>query len=195
MPFSLPPTGSLLGLGLFALWAVGEGAIHLWRLYQPEQPTKRRAALGWLQSAYAASLTYGLVDGALLRWTPTPRDAHWLAYAGAATVVLGLAVRFAARIALGRNFSAFVQTCDTHRLVTTGPYRWVRHPAYTGFLLMLAGFPACFGSWGGWAIGLGIGLPAIAWRIRAEEAALRDWFGAAYSDYTETTWRLVPFVW
>ncbi len=81
-----------------------------------------------------------------------------------------------------------------HRLVTTGPYRLLRHPSYAGALLAAVGFGVALTHWtsllavlAGWAIG-------IAYRIRVEEAALRGAFGAAYDEYSARTRRLIPLL-
>lgn len=187
------PAHAILAVVLFIVWAVAEGSIHLVGLFQQEHPERRRAALGWLQTAFAGTVLVGWADAFLLGLTtsvPAP-----IAYAGSALTALGIVIRIVARVQIGTNFSAFVQTTNTHRLVTTGLYAWVRHPAYSGFFLFLIGFALAFGSWMALAIAIGLGLPALAYRIAAEEAALSDWFGEAYCDYQQRTWCLFPFLW
>lgn len=187
------PTPALVGLGLFVLWAVAEGAIHALGWFQPESPQRRLAGLYWLQAAFIGSAAIGWLDA--VAWRLTDFHSAAIHAAGALLYVAGLALRLVARATLGRNFSGFVQTCDGHRLVTRGVYRWVRHPAYTGFAGMLIGLPLCLGSWFSLAMAVGVGVPALVFRIRQEEAALAAWFGEAYRDYQRRTWRLVPFIW
>lgn len=190
------PNHTVLALTLFVAWALSEGAIHVRGLFQPEDVlVRRRAGLTWLQSAYAGSLVFGLADSAWLRWTPFAEGLRPLCYVGAVLVVAGLALRLMARVTLARNFSAFVQTYQDHQLITRGVYARVRHPAYTGFVGLLIGFPLCFGSLGALAIALGIGLPALVYRIRLEEAALVEWFGEDYVAYQRRTAKLLPGVW
>lgn len=186
---------TLLALALFAAWAVSEGAIHVRGLFQPEDVPRRRAGLTWLQGAYAGSLIYGLADSAWLQWSTFEEAARPLCWVGAVVVVAGLALRLLARLTLSRNFSAFVQTYQGHQLVTRGVYTRLRHPAYTGFVGLLIGFPLAFGSLGALVIALGIGVPALVYRIRLEEAALVEWFGEDYLAYQRRTDRLIPYVW
>lgn len=109
-------------------------------------------------------------------------------------MLLGLVVRAAAIWALGRFFTARVMLHQDQRLVTAGPYRWVRHPSYTGGVLFFLGL--ALASLDGLAlmvVGLALG-GAFAYRIAVEERALRQRFGAAYDAYARKTWRLFPFV-
>jgi protein-S-isoprenylcysteine O-methyltransferase len=81
-----------------------------------------------------------------------------------------------------------------HRLVTTGPYRHLRHPSYTGALVAALGFGLALGHWTS-ALVLVLGWSAgIAYRIRVEETALRDTFGASYDEYASRTRRLIPLL-
>jgi len=104
----------------------------------------------------------------------------------------GLALRAWSIHHLGGLFRAIVVIQPDHRLVTTGPYRYLRHPSYTGALVAALGFGIALGHWpsavilvGGWGVG-------IAYRIRVEETVLRGVFGAAYEEYCARTRRLVP---
>ena len=80
-------------------------------------------------------------------------------------------------------------------VVSRGPYRRVRHPSYTGLLLILAGFGLACGDWRSVAICLVLPLPALLWRIRVEEAELVRVLGEPYRAYAARTDRLVPGVW
>lgn len=73
-----------------------------------------------------------------------------------------------------------------------GPYRWLRHPAYTGMLLMYAGINMALGTWLGTLIGVGVFLTATLYRIQVEEKALVEAFGEQYRAYMRHTWRLLP---
>lgn len=114
--------------------------------------------------------------------------------AGLALMWTGLGLRAWAIHQLRGLFRAIVVIQPDHRLVTTGPYRLLRHPSYTGALLAAVGFGVALGHWtsllallGGWTVG-------IAYRIRVEEAALRGAFGAAYDEYAARTRRLIPLL-
>jgi protein-S-isoprenylcysteine O-methyltransferase Ste14 len=112
---------------------------------------------------------------------------------GLAILAVGVALRFYAVIVLGRFFTLVVMTRRDQHVVDTGPYRWIRHPSYTGFLLALA---AVMLSYANWLALIGV-LPALAgflYRIRVEERVLSDELGEPYRSYMRRTKRLVPFV-
>jgi protein-S-isoprenylcysteine O-methyltransferase len=115
-----------------------------------------------------------------------------LGWLGCAGLVLGLAVRLAAVAALRRQFTTLVVIGAQHRLVDSGPYRRVRHPAYLGLLVSMLGFGLCSGNWVSLAVAIGLPLAAILYRIRTEEQALLRHFGPAYAEYASRTKRLVP---
>lgn len=189
------PLPAWAGLGLLIAWVLGEGAIHLLGWFQPPSRQGHRAGLTWLQMAFAGSLAVGWFDAAWLRWSTAPAGWQAVGWAGVGAVAGGLLVRLAARATLAKNFSAFVQTTDGHRLVTHGLYRRVRHPAYAGFVGFLVGFPLAFQSLTALCLALGLGAPALAHRIRVEERALEGWFGDDWRRYAARTARLAPGVW
>lgn len=119
------------------------------------------------------------VDGDVGRWT------------GVAMLLIGGVLRIWPMFVLGRRFSGLVAIQPGHELVTTGPYRHVRHPSFLGMMLGLVGWALVFRS----AVGLAaaaLGMPLLVERIDAEESLLAAQFGAAYADYRRRTWRLVP---
>jgi protein-S-isoprenylcysteine O-methyltransferase Ste14 len=89
----------------------------------------------------------------------------------------------------------FVTLPAGQRLVCRGPYRMLRHPAYTGIFLIFAGFGLAFGSWVSAAVALLIVFAGILPRIRVEEHALAQAFDADYTDYANSTARILPHVW
>jgi protein-S-isoprenylcysteine O-methyltransferase Ste14 len=85
---------------------------------------------------------------------------------------LGLATRVWAIAALGGAFRATVEVDPGQAVVSTGPYRWIRHPSYLGLLLIVAGFGLAVGNWLSLAACLVLPLPALVRRIHVEEAEL-----------------------
>src|SRR5713101_883885 len=120
-------------------------------------------------------------------------ESDVLRYLGLAGVTVGIGIRVAGMIQLGNLFSGFVAVQKEHHLVTSGCYRWIRHPIYTGSLLALAGLFLVFRSW---LIVLGLPLYLIGtlWRMTDEERLLADAFGQEYEQYRARTWRLLPFI-
>jgi protein-S-isoprenylcysteine O-methyltransferase Ste14 len=107
----------------------------------------------------------------------------------------GVALRQWAVWSLGRFFTVVVRVADGQSVVDRGPYRWVRHPSYTGLLLTLVGLGVALGSWLS-VLALAI-LPSIGLviRIRVEERALLAALGEPYREYAGRRRRLVPGIW
>ncbi len=113
-------------------------------------------------------------------------------YVGLIIIVLGFVIRNWAIVKLGQFYSHTVTIKMGHRLVTDGPYRWLRHPAYTGLLLVFAGINLALGTWLGALVGLGLVFIAAVYRIHIEENTLLEFFGNEYREYMKHTWRMVP---
>lgn len=95
---------------------------------------------------------------------------------------------------LGRNWSISLEIRNEHRLVTTGIYRFVRHPMYSSFFLLAVAQLMLLPNWFAGATGLiGVGM-LYAFRIRQEERMMTERFGAEYRDYVAHTARLIPWL-
>ena len=87
-----------------------------------------------------------------------------------------------------------IQTERAHRVVSTGPYAYVRHPMYTGFALFLLGTSLLLGSWYGLALAA-VPIAVLAWRTVHEERLLSERL-AGYADYAaRVRYRLIPLIW
>jgi protein-S-isoprenylcysteine O-methyltransferase Ste14 len=111
---------------------------------------------------------------------------------GLVVMWLGLGIRVWAVLALGGAFRTTVEVDPGQPVITRGPYRRVRHPSYTGLLLLLGGFGLALGNWLSLAICLLVPPPAFLRRIRVEEAELERVLGEPYRAYRERTARLLP---
>ncbi|MEQ1747449.1 MAG: isoprenylcysteine carboxylmethyltransferase family protein [Saprospiraceae bacterium] len=119
----------------------------------------------------------------------------WWEAAGMMLMATGLALRIWAIRTLGQAFSSTVQILQEHRLVTTGPYRIVRHPSYIGAYLVFLGGAVFLQAWVGLivsAVCMGV---AYGIRIPAEERALEANFGDEWRAYRKRTWGMVPGLW
>ena len=145
------------------------------------------------------SLVVSLVLAALaaqhLTALALPGDGwDWLVV-GAGVAWLGIGFRAWAIITLGRFFRRDVTVAADQYVVTTGPYRFVRHPAYAGNLLVAAGVGLMLGNAASVAILVAGTLIGHLPRIRVEEAALEAELGAPYREFAAGRRRLVPGVW
>lgn len=109
-------------------------------------------------------------------------------------MLLGVALRWYSAAMLGKYFTFDVSIQSDQILIEAGPYRYIRHPSYSGALLTLFGFSLALGNWAGLVAALScLGL-AYAYRIPVEESALALALGETYRQYMKRTWRLVPFL-
>jgi protein-S-isoprenylcysteine O-methyltransferase len=130
-----------------------------------------------------------LLPQAAISWKRTS-----LFFIGICLMLLGIALRWYSVAVLGRYFTFDVAIQSGQVLVEAGPYRYIRHPSYSGALLTLLGFGLALGNWAGLAGTLSCMGFAYAYRIPVEEAALSSALGEAYKQYMRRTWRLVPFL-
>jgi protein-S-isoprenylcysteine O-methyltransferase Ste14 len=117
-----------------------------------------------------------------------------LALSGCLLAVAGAALVLRSRAELGPAWSFVAKTDQGTGLVTTGPYRLVRHPIYLGLALLTLGQALAFGSWLACVIVLLAIVPTFAWRARAEEALLSRTFGERYALYRRQTRMMVPYL-
>jgi protein-S-isoprenylcysteine O-methyltransferase Ste14 len=127
----------------------------------------------------------------LLNLSVTPQ-ADWARALGALVCVLGLWVTLRARWTLGGNWSSDVTFKRGHELVRTGPYRFVRHPIYTGLLIMCLGTAIELGRVRGW-LALPLMTAAFWIKLKQEERLLLRHFPHDYPAYQKEVKALVPF--
>jgi len=163
---------------------------------RPEQQESlgKRVLVYWLPLVIAA-LLLGPGDWfghSLLREQFAPHTTPVYSL-GLALAVLGATVAILSRVMLGRNWSATVQLKQDHELITSGPYRFVRHPIYTGFLLLFLGNAVVVGDWRG-LLAVAIVFVSFWRKLRLEERWLAGHFGEPYRLYQARTKALVPGV-
>ena len=125
------------------------------------------------------------------RFLPGSRMLFWC---GTALLIAGLLFSVAARRHLGGNWSGTVTLKQDHTLTRSGPYRFVRHPIYTGLLLAIFGSGViALGEWRG-LLALALVTAAFLRKIQIEERFLREQFGDAYERYRREVPALIPGV-
>lgn len=178
---------------LGALLLASEVALVVARRSTARTTGKDRLTLPLLWSVIGLSIFAGFFLRAGLPRGKLPHGQTFYLI-GLILFVIGLVIRWAAIVYLGRFFTVNVAIAENHQLVTTGPYRYVRHPSYTGTLLIFLGFGLCMlNIFSLAAVFLPIAV-AFLWRMHVEEEALRSAFGERYFSYAATTRRLIPFV-
>jgi protein-S-isoprenylcysteine O-methyltransferase Ste14 len=141
----------------------------------------------WTTAALGIGLAFALPDAAI----KSGRTEVFVA--GLVLMLAGMALRWYAVWVLGAFFTVDVATRPGQVVVQSGPYRWIRHPSYTGGLLTLLGVLVCCCNPVS-LVALVLALAGYAYRIRVEEEALATDLGAPYRDYMRRTKRLIPFL-
>ena len=180
----------LVGIGV--VWVVME-----LRQSITQRPEGVKASWG-SEILFRLAVGAGAVAAALLaRGAPAaairpPAVAAWI---GLVLFCSGISLRFWSFRTLGRYFTFIVQTSRDQPVISTGPYRLIRHPSYAGILLAIVALGLFIGNWGS-LISLTVAtVGGLVFRIRVEERALLQSLGDGYRDYAATHKRLVPFIW
>lgn len=182
----------LLATCTFVVWALSELAQALRR--RPNAATSDRLSLLLLR----VCITIGVLLAVFaLRYREAAIATDLLALSAAGLLALwcGIALRWWSFVTLGRYFTFSVMTSADQPVITTGPYRVLRHPSYAGMLLALLGLGVLFGNWLSLAALFVSSCAAVLYRIRVEEQALSTALGPRYTSYANSRKRLVPLIW
>ena len=123
-------------------------------------------------------------------WSSVPA---WASVAGDLMMILGFVIVF--QVFKANSFtSGIIEVAEDQRVISTGPYALVRHPMYSGGLILLFGIPLALGSWWGMLINIPM-TAAVLWRLLDEERFLVEKL-PGYAEYRGTVkYRLIPLVW
>jgi protein-S-isoprenylcysteine O-methyltransferase Ste14 len=162
---------------------------------QGGEPAQRASRPAVDRIRLVANITaFGLFFASLLFSSGSPAGAMALplGLSGCTLALAGAALVLRSRAELGSAWSLLPQAARDTGLVTTGPYRLVRHPIYLGLTLLAAGNALSFGSAAAFLIVLTGIVPTFAWRARAEEGELSGAFGEMFADYRRRTKMIIP---
>ena len=183
------PNPLLLG----AIYGLSELYLAVTRRSRAQAVSQDRRSLILLWTVIAVSLWLGIQMIWLFPSVTVPYPRGFYLF-GFILFLGGLALRWYSIGYLGRYFTVDVSISNEHKLIDSGPYRYIRHPSYTGALLAFVGLGFCFGNW---LSILFLTVPIIGaflWRIRIEERALTKALGEDYRTYVGRTKRLIPGV-
>lgn len=185
----------IFGIGLKACWLAV--AIYFFWAYrrnkvpQQTEPLVKRLVAYWLPFGIALLLGPGdwFVDNLL--WQRFVPHTTFVYAVGLGLCIGGTTLAIWSRYLLGRNWSATVQLKQEHELVGSGPYRLVRHPLYTGLLVLFVGSAIMIGDLRG-LLAVIIMFTSLWFKLRLEERWLLQHFGDKYSAYQRRTKMLLP---
>lgn len=178
---------AILGL----IYCCSEVILGLTRRSRETGASKDANSLRILWAVIVVSVNLSILGGSLWRTAMLP---PWSVPGGLVVFAVGIFLRWYSIIHLGRFFTVNVAIATDHQLVETGPYRLIRHPAYTGALLAFVGFGLVLRNWVSLLV---VSLPislAFLYRIKVEERALVEALGDRYQAYAKRTKRLIPFI-
>jgi protein-S-isoprenylcysteine O-methyltransferase Ste14 len=145
------------------------------------------------------SVTAGVVGGFGLAaaWhSAAIAGARWpLFIVGLVLMGVGIAIRQWAIVLLGQFFTVDVRVHPDQIVVERGPYRWVRHPSYTGLIVTFIGLGLALGNWAALAWLIVAPTAGLVVRIRFEERALVEGLGEPYRRFAASRARLIPGLW
>jgi protein-S-isoprenylcysteine O-methyltransferase Ste14 len=194
LPFSSRPILTVIFWVACAAWILPE--VVAWRVKRSGDSSQARdhgslnliVILWWVGIAMAVLMS-SLLPQAAISWKRTS-----VFLVGICFVLMGVTLRWYSAAVLGKYFTFDVAIQGGQTLIEVGPYRYVRHPSYSGALLSLLGFGLALGNWAGLAAALSCLGFAYFYRIPIEEQALSSALGDVYKQYMNRTWRLVPFL-
>ena len=142
----------------------------------------------------ALSMILALVIAFLFAASGIASLPSWSFYVGISLTIAGIVLRQWSIAVLGRYFSPTIGIQEGQAVVDRGPYRLVRHPSYTGLLIIYIGLGFVIQSWGAVLVLIAYFAAALGYRIHVEEAVLTSKLGDEYVAYAKRTKRLIPYV-
>jgi protein-S-isoprenylcysteine O-methyltransferase Ste14 len=194
----LPFSGELIYSAIYwvtcALWIGPEVIASVVKRSKTSSTLQDRGSLRLIKLLWAIGIAAAFTIAIWLPQTAITWQRVGTFWAGICLMLLGTAFRWYSAQVLGKFFTFDVAILSGHALIETGPYRYIRHPSYTGALVTLVGIGLALGNWVALAVAVLCLSIAYVYRIRVEEAALIGALGDSYIQYRRRTWRLVPFL-
>jgi protein-S-isoprenylcysteine O-methyltransferase Ste14 len=194
--FALNPLMLIVLLVGLLTWRVMETVLDI-KTYKRFRAGARRQDRG-SHMVLLCLIVLGILGGVLVAFTVSatiitivPNILYWF---GMLLLYAGIALRLYAIIILGSFFTTSVAVADEQSVIESGPYRFIRHPSYTGVLMILLGFGLSLMNWLSLLIILLCTIIGLGYRIHVEEQVLQDQLGQPYEQYMRHTKRLIPFI-
>jgi protein-S-isoprenylcysteine O-methyltransferase Ste14 len=180
------------------LFALVWGGIEIFQNFKQRQQSQGQTnydksslmlLYGAIAVGYGIGIALAFTSYGRVRW-----GRPYIAIFGLLVICAGVWIRFTAMQTLGRHFSYAVSIREQHELIEQGLYRYIRHPAYAGILLISLGIGLAFANWISLVSLFAFPFIAFCLRMNVEEKAMVEYFGARYVEYRKRTWRLIPWL-
>jgi protein-S-isoprenylcysteine O-methyltransferase Ste14 len=141
-----------------------------------------------------AALLFAFPLAFVKAWAFPQRWQLPLFVAGTLLIVLGSLLRRYCFRTLGEYFTGDVKAKADQPVITSGPYRWVRHPSYTAGIMMFIGIGLALGSWFSFGLLAIATIATYAYRVKVEERVLLETIGEPYASYMKQRKRFIPYI-
>jgi protein-S-isoprenylcysteine O-methyltransferase Ste14 len=176
--------------------------VVVWAFFEVRQSIRTRPEATVIPGGSRRPIAYAYVFGVLAA-VAIEHNLHALkihpaalsTWGGLIIMTLGVLLRVWCFRTLGRYFTFTVQTSEDQPVITTGPYRLLRHPSYAALLLIFLGWGFVYDNWGSLVLLTAAVSCGLIYRIGVEERALSHDLGGKYQAFAATRKRLIPFVW
>lgn len=194
VPFSHHPAYLAIFLGTYGFWLVFEFVTGHSRKTRGAERRNDRGSFAFLIAMIWTGISLEFALCFMAQGAAFPKWRVEIFLLGIALMWIGVAFRYYAMRVLGKFFTFQVTTQAGQTVVTDGPYRWIRHPAYTGAFITVIGLGLALGNLAGLVALVGCIALGYFYRIRVEERMLVESLGQRYREYMSRTARLVPYV-
>jgi len=123
------------------------------------------------------------------------KDITIITFIGTSIICLGFILRYWSIIILGKYFRTTVEIDEGQKIIQKGPYKFIRHPSYSGMILFYIGYGLVSQNWLSLILTVILPTSALLYRINVEEKAFIEELGVEYQNYKSKTKKLIPGIW
>lgn len=194
LPFSGGPLYAIIFWTTYVIWIIPETIAGRRKAPASSSTPKDRGSYLLLMSLLWIGLAADFTLSFVLPQASIRSHRAMFFFAGIFLMFAGMALRLYSMRILGRYFTFQVAVHADQTVIEAGPYRYIRHPSYTGALITLTGLGLALGNWAGLIVLLATMAVGYGYRILIEESALVASIGEPYKKYMARTHRLIPYV-